>query len=80
MIKKALNLPLTLDDGRLILVRRGVGQFMECRQKGKGPVLKVGDKVLTTQGKDGRKAALEVIKRTKKNVYFRILGSVLEEQ
>ena len=75
-----LNIPLSLDDGRTLLVRRGTGQTMVCLQIGKKDenpgILREGDTVATVAGRDGRKAVLHVEKRTRKDVHFRILGSV----
>ena len=72
-----LNLYLDLDDGRHLIIRGGSGQFMRCRQKAEGAAapIKVGETVRTIPGRDGRKAVLEVVKRTKKDVFFEILGS-----
>lgn len=76
----ALNLPLKLDDGRLVLIRHGNGQTMICRPKvaAGAPLMTfaVGDHVLTAAGRDGRKALLQVSKTTRKDVWFRIVGSV----
>jgi len=75
-----LNVPLQLDDGRMLLVRRGNGQTIVCRQIGKKDekpvILQEGDTVATVAGRDGRKAVLHVEKRTRKDVHFKILGSV----
>lgn len=70
------NLPLPLDDGRLLIVKRGGGKTLVARQKGAPPAIIKGDTVLTRPGKDGRKAVLRCVKRTKKDCTFEILGSV----
>lgn len=74
-MRKPLNLLLTLDDGRHLCLRFGSGQSMIARQKKPGPAIVVGEIVKTTAGKDGRKAVLECVKRTKKDCTFLILGS-----
>ena len=73
-VPRPLNIPLVLDDGRQLIVKHGGGQHMVCRQK-TGEPLTVGDAVRTVNGDDGRKAAMVVIKRTRRDVHFRIIGS-----
>lgn len=75
-MNRPVNLPLLLDDGRLLIVKRGGGKTLVARQKEKGPAITVGETVLTKPGKDGRKAVLRCVKRTKKDCTFEILGSV----
>lgn len=73
-----LNLYLDLDDGRSLVIRSGLGQHMRCRRKaateGAKPI-EVGEIVRTVPGRNGRKAVLEAVKRTKKDIFFEILGS-----
>lgn len=67
------NLPLELEDGRVLLIRKRKGTLLEARQKS-GRALEMHEIVRTVPGMDGRKAVLRAIRRTKKNLYFRILG------
>lgn len=73
-----LNLVLRLEDGRILLVKRGKGKTMVARQKwdGKGqrPEGFVhGEQVRTEEGKDGLCTVMQVEKLTRKDVTFRIL-------
>lgn len=71
-----LNLPLVLQDGRRLRVRRGKGKRMECRQiagEGEEP-LEVGETVYVLQNNDTR-IVLEVQKWRRKNVTLRIVGT-----
>ena len=70
------NLPLFLDDGRSVLVRKGRGSVVVCRQKGKGPPLVKGEQVATVPDKSGEKIVMKVIKRTRNDVTFEMLGKV----
>jgi hypothetical protein len=73
-----LNLPIELDDGRLIIVKSGSGKQMTARQvtaKNNEPI-QPGDVVLATAGVlDGSKAVFQALSRTKKDIRFQILGS-----
>ena len=68
-----LNLKLELDDGRILIVKRGIsGTRMKCRQIGHGPVIREGEVIKTAENKEGVQVSLVAEKRTKKDLYLKV--------
>jgi hypothetical protein len=78
----ALNASLPLDDGRMLIIKRGAGKTIIGRQKAhkNNDPIRVGDIVHTKPQSDQSVVRLEAVSRTKKDIRFRIHGRFMPKK